>query len=98
MSSTTTVPPVETQQAPRPSPDQATERTRVAARRARRAQRRGLLFISPWIVRLLVFAVVPIVYSVYNSPTQYSGIGSPRFVGLSNYESLFTDPIAGLSA
>jgi multiple sugar transport system permease protein len=74
------------------------DRVRAAARRVRRDQLRGLAFISPWIVGLLAFVVFPIVYSISISLTQYSGIGTPRFVGLSNYQSLFTDPIAGLSA
>lgn len=56
--------------------------------------RLGLLFISPWIVGFLVFQLYPILYSLYLSFTQYTGFGTPTFVGLQNYIRLFTeDPL-----
>jgi multiple sugar transport system permease protein len=70
----------------------------MAAKRVRRDQLRGLLFISPWIVGLSAFVIFPLIYSLVVSFTQYSGIGTPRFIGLANYQSLFTDPIAGIAA
>lgn len=74
--------------------DTPERRSRV---RVRRAQARGLAFISPWIIGLLAFVVFPIVYSVYISLTDYYGVGTPRFVGLRNFETLLNDPIALLA-
>lgn len=60
--------------------------------------RRGLLFISPWIVGVLAFTVFPLIYSVIISFTSYSGFTSPRWYGVQNYVRLFSDPIVGTSA
>jgi multiple sugar transport system permease protein len=60
--------------------------------------RRGLLFISPWIVGVLAFTVFPLVYSVIISFTRYSGFQSPSWYGVQNYVRLFKDPIVGTSA
>jgi multiple sugar transport system permease protein len=63
------------------------------SRQVRRATSTGLLFISPWLVGLLVFTLYPIVTSLYYSFTAYDLIGSPRFVGLANYRDILTaDP------
>jgi multiple sugar transport system permease protein len=60
--------------------------------------RRGLLFISPWILGLLAFTVFPLIYSVIISFTRYSGFTSPKWYGVQNYSRLFNDPIVGTSA
>jgi multiple sugar transport system permease protein len=60
--------------------------------------RRGLLFVSPWILGLLAFTVFPLVYSVIISFTQYSGFKSPKWYGVQNYVRLFHDPIVGTSS
>lgn len=68
-------------------------RMRLSAKQLRRL-RLGLLFISPWIVGFLVFQLYPIVYSLYLSFTQYTGFGTPTWIGLANYIRLFTeDPL-----
>jgi len=56
----------------------------------RRDLRNGLLFISPWLVGLLIFTIYPIIASVYFSFTEYSVLRPPRWVGLENYITLFT--------
>lgn len=62
--------------------------------REQRNLRNGLLFISPWIVGFLGLTLYPILSSFYYSLTQYSGMGSPTFVGIANYKILFTrDPM-----
>lgn len=62
--------------------------------RERRNLRNGLLFISPWIVGFLGLTLYPIISSFYYSLTQYSGMGSPSFVGFANYQILSTkDPM-----
>jgi len=59
-------------------------------RKTRIDLRNGLLFISPWLLGLIVFTVYPVVASVYFSFTDYSVLKSPRWVGLDNYVQLFT--------
>src|SRR5699024_12432996 len=50
----------------RPRPGRSTVR--------RRNLRTGLLFISPWIVGVLIFIVYPVAYSIGLSFTRYSGM------------------------
>lgn len=63
----------------------------------RRNLRTGLLFISPWIVGVLVFIVYPVAYSIGLSFTRYSGMEAPTWVGLQNYLSAFADPLVSKS-
>lgn len=79
-----------------------TRTTTAPARGARRRRRRSdtraaWLFISPWIVGLLVFTVWPIFYSAYLSLTDYDVINDPHFVGLDNYRQLVQDPKVALA-
>lgn len=53
----------------------------------------GLLFVMPWIIGFLLFSLYPIVMSAYYSFTDFSAIRDPRWVGLKNYISLFSDPV-----
>ena len=50
----------------------------------------GYAFLLPWLLGLLVFLVGPIVASLYLSFTEYSILGSPRWIGLDNYVTAFT--------
>jgi multiple sugar transport system permease protein len=63
-------------------------------RRRRRARfgdlKIALLFISPWIVGFLAFQLIPIVASLYYSLTAYNMMQPPIFVGVSNFQRLFT--------
>jgi multiple sugar transport system permease protein len=53
----------------------------------------GLAFVSPWILGFLLFAVYPLIASLYYSMTNFDFIREPQFIGLKNYERLFTtDP------
>jgi multiple sugar transport system permease protein len=65
--------------------------------RQKRNLRNGLLFVSPWIVGVLVFVVYPLVYSIGISFTQYSGMQAPTFIGFQNYTSAFKDPMVHTS-
>lgn len=77
----------------KPQPDVG-RRNPAATQRERAKVRRGLLFISPWIVGFLAFVVYPIFYSFGISLTRYSGMQTPEWVGFSNYARIFIDPIA----
>jgi multiple sugar transport system permease protein len=62
--------------------------------RSRRGSRNvlvGLLFVSPWLLGFLVFTLYPVIASLYLSFTDYRVLSPPRWVGLANYQSLFTD-------
>jgi multiple sugar transport system permease protein len=54
-----------------------------------REARWGLLFVSPWILGLLIFTLGPIVASLYYSFTEYDILGSPTWIGLDNYVRAF---------
>ncbi len=62
---------------------------------AGREELAGLAFISPWIVGLIVFILIPAGLSLLLSLTRWSGITSldqARWVGLGNYLELARDP------
>lgn len=51
-------------------------------------------FTLPWVFGFAVFTLGPIIASLYLSFTRYSGARRPpRFIGLSNYQSLLQDQI-----
>jgi len=60
-------------------------------KREKRNQVVGLLFVSPWMLGFLLFAVYPLIAAVYYSMTNFDFIRVPKFVGLSNYVRLFTN-------
>lgn len=72
---------------------------RATNARARRERNWGLVFLSPWLIGLLAFQLLPIVFTLFLSFTDYHAtsefkLGNFNFVGLQNYERLFRDPIA----
>ncbi|MBM0067031.1 carbohydrate ABC transporter permease [Alkalicoccobacillus gibsonii] len=50
----------------------------------------GYAFISPFIIGLIAFTLYPIVYSLYLSFTNYGMGGTYEWIGLGNYERMFT--------
>src|SRR5699024_10324520 len=70
-----------------------TRSDRGMTRADRRNLRLGLLFISPWIIGILVFVIYPVTYSIALSFTRYSGMAAPTWVGLQNYVTAVTDPL-----
>lgn len=51
----------------------------------------GLLFILPFIIGFLLFTLYPFVSSFILGLMNYNGISQPKFTGLDNYISIFTD-------
>lgn len=49
------------------------------------------LFILPFFVLFLVFQLIPIIWTVYISFTQWRGIGDPQFIGWANYQKILID-------
>ena len=58
---------------------------------ARREEIHGWLFAMPWIIGFLLFTLVPMIYSLYTSFTQYNIIKSPEWIGLENYIDISKD-------
>lgn len=53
----------------------------------------GLLFALPWIIGFLCFSVYPLICSLYYSFTNFSPVSDPVWIGLKNFENIFSDPL-----
>lgn len=63
-------------------------------RMARREALEGYISIAPWAIGFLIFNLGPILASIYFSFTQWTITRPPVWVGLHNYEYMFTkDPL-----
>ncbi|OUM97539.1 MAG: ABC transporter permease [Thermobacillus sp. ZCTH02-B1] len=52
------------------------------------------VFISPWLFGFLALTLGPILFSIYMSFTDWDLFQAPHFIGLGNYEKIFTrDPL-----
>ncbi len=51
------------------------------------------LFLTPYLILFCVFLLVPAIVGVFASFTDWSISGTPRFVGIKNYETIFNDPM-----
>jgi len=58
---------------------------------ARREERAGLLFASPWLIGTLLFLIGPIVASMLLSFTNWNLISPAKWVGLENYRDMLDD-------
>jgi multiple sugar transport system permease protein len=61
------------------------------SRRTRQNFRLGMLFLSPWLIGFLVFALYPMVASLIYSFNDFSFHQAFKWVGLKNYIDLFQD-------
>jgi len=55
--------------------------------------RQGVLLVLPALVFVMVFVLVPLVFAIYMSLTNWPLIGSYRFIGLDNYVGVAKDPV-----
>lgn len=46
-------------------------------------------FISPWLVGFIAFTLIPMLYSLYASFTQWDGISNPQWTGIQNFIKMF---------
>ncbi len=68
-------------------------------RRAGRAEARaGVLFALPWMVGMTLFILIPLILTFYVAQAKFQIVGPPQWVGLRNYEQLWTDPAFWRSA
>lgn len=67
---------------------------RVAGRRRlqRREDRAGYIFLSPWLIGLVVFTAGPMLASLYLAFTEYNLFDAPQWVGWANFSRMFEDP------
>lgn len=73
--------------------DKAVSKTMKLSKLGKREAVEGFLFISPWAIGYLLFRLGPLLASLYLSVTDYDGSSMPHYVGLDNYQYLFTqDP------
>ncbi|MGC5170579.1 carbohydrate ABC transporter permease [Microbacterium sp. DT81.1] len=49
------------------------------------------LYLLPGFVLLLVIVIVPLLWNVYLTFTKWRGVGTPEFIGLENWQKIFTD-------
>ncbi|WP_270166633.1 carbohydrate ABC transporter permease [Paenibacillus sp. SYP-B4298] len=77
-----------------PAPSARTRiRTRAISGASRQRQHSwaALLFLSPWLIGLLLLTIGPMAASLYFSLTDYSILSHPVWLGLDNYVELFTN-------
>lgn len=55
-----------------------------------RRNNKAYIYIAPWIIGMLILQIYPFSISFYYSLTNYDALSAPRFIGLSNYITLFT--------
>jgi len=53
----------------------------------------GLLFVSPFLIGVLLFWVGPMLYSIFLTTQKWNMIAPPQFVGLRNINKLLADPL-----
>ncbi len=69
-------------------PQQATLTTR---QREQRRSAVAYLFLLPYLVIFIVFLLIPAIASLFISFTNWRILGDPQWVGLQNFQGLFTD-------
>ncbi|PRX96132.1 carbohydrate ABC transporter permease [Allonocardiopsis opalescens] len=72
------------------SPDRPARR-RARPARAGREGAAGYLFLSPWILGIVLLTLGPMLASLYLSFTDYNLFDQPEWVGLDNYAAMFAD-------
>jgi multiple sugar transport system permease protein len=71
---------------------------RRKGRAGRSEARAGIFFALPWMVGLTVFTVIPLLLTFYIAQTKFQIVGAPKWVGLQNYQVMWTDPAFWTSA
>lgn len=73
-------------------PQTVSRSARNQSRWARYWQRNkfAYLFLTPWLVGLLLFALIPILASLYLAFTNYDLFTTPKWVGVDNFRHMFT--------
>ncbi len=64
---------------------------------ARREEREFYLYITPWLIGFLLFGAGPIISSFALSFTDWNLLSSPKWVGLGNFERMWTDRLVWIA-
>ena len=56
------------------------------------------ILISPWVIGFLGITLGPMLFSLYTSFTSWNGISTPKFIGITNYITMFTQDDQFLSS
>jgi len=75
----------------------ADQRSRLHRRREFRRNLEGWLWISPWVIGVLLFTIGPMITSLFWSFTSYDIVNPAKWTGLRNYIDLFSDPLVAKS-
>ena len=60
-------------------------------KKKKRKSMKQFAFIGPHLALFLIFILIPTIYGIYASFTQWNLIGTPEWVGLSNFKTLLFD-------
>lgn len=63
-------------------------KNKVNLNRKARTGLKPLFYIGPHLVFFFVFALLPLIYGIYISMTQWDMVGDPKWVGFSNYKEI----------
>ena len=63
----------------------------VSVRPKHRDNKAALIFLSPWILGMLLITLGPMLMSLYLSFTDYNLIQTPAFIGLDNFQRMIED-------
>jgi len=74
-----------------PAQNRRVRRRQKMSPMARRENLTGWLWASPWILGFLIFTLGPMLASVYYSFTEYAILVPPKWVGLANFRTIFTE-------
>ncbi len=74
-------------------PPRGIRRIRIGRKDFKENNLTGYLFISPWLIGFFLFALIPIGMSLWLAFTNYDILGGWEYVGLSNFERMFTRDI-----
>jgi len=67
-------------------------------RSGRGEARAGFLFALPWMLGLAIFTFIPLILTFYIAQTKFQIVGPPKWIGLQNYEAMWTDGAVWTSA
>jgi multiple sugar transport system permease protein len=57
----------------------------------------GYLFIAPWLIGFVLFVAGPMIGAIVLAMLRWDFIGSPTWIGLANFQRLFTSPLVRVS-